>query len=251
VKIALFGHGAMGRLVAARAAEEGHEVGLVVASEYGERGVYDLRRSLEGHDVAVDFSASDAVPAHVEACALAGVPLVEGTTGWERSFDRVRELVRDLDGAVIYGANFSTGANVFYRLVEHAATVFAALDEYEPYVEEAHHARKKDAPSGTAIRLRELLEERTGRGVQIASTRAGHIPGRHRVGFDSPCDDVALTHTARSREGFAAGALLAARWIRGKRGLFAFSEAIDDILSERRLVCRETTIGYAGAPRRW
>jgi 4-hydroxy-tetrahydrodipicolinate reductase len=248
MKIALFGHGAMGRLVGARAVEDGHEVGLVVTSGYGECGVNDLRRALEGHDVAVDFSVAEAVLTHVEACALAEVPLVEGTTGWDHSFDKVRGLVRDLDGSVIYGANFSTGANVFFRLVERAADVFAALGEYDPFVEEAHHVRKKDAPSGTAIRLREILEHRLGRGVQITSTRAGHIPGTHRVGFDSSCDDITLTHTARSREGFAAGALLAARWIHGRRGLFAFSDAIDDILSERKIeTWPGTSIGYVGA----
>jgi 4-hydroxy-tetrahydrodipicolinate reductase len=131
----------------------------------------------------------------------------------------------------VYGANFSIGVAVFYRLVARAAELFAAVEGYEPFVEEAHHSRKRDAPSGTALELKELLAERLpGKNISVASTRAGHIPGTHRVGFDSAADQLTLAHAARTREGFASGALLAARWIRGRRGVFEFSEVMDEIL---------------------
>ena len=139
-------------------------------------------------------------------------------------------MVERADGALIYGANFSVGVNLFYRIVARAAELFRGFETYAPFVEEAHHSRKRDAPSGTALRLRDLLTEAYRTDVPVASTRAGHIPGTHRVGFDSAADTVTLTHTARSREGFAAGALVAAGWIQGKTGVFEFSETLDEIL---------------------
>jgi 4-hydroxy-tetrahydrodipicolinate reductase len=231
MRLALFGHGAMGRLVEARAREEGHEAGLIVTSREAARGPAELAELLRGHDAAVDFSAARAVPRNAEACALAGVPLVEGTTGWQEQAEAVRGAFAARGGALVYGANFSVGVAVFYRLVARAAELFAAVEGYEPFVEEAHHSRKRDAPSGTALRLKELLTERLpGASIPVASTRAGHIPGTHRVGFDSAADQLTLTHAARTREGFAAGALLAARWIQGRAGVFEFSEVMDEVL---------------------
>jgi 4-hydroxy-tetrahydrodipicolinate reductase len=142
--------------------------------------------------------------------------------------------VEEQGGALLYGANFSIGVNLFYRIVERAAELFQSVDVYDPFIEEAHHGRKRDAPSGTALRLRELLAAGAPeREIPVSSTRAGHIPGTHRVGFDSPADQILLTHTARTREGFASGALLAASWIKGRRGVFEFSEMLDQILEER------------------
>ena len=186
-------------------------------------------------DVAIDFSVPDAVLNNVSVCARAGVPLVEGTTAWNKHEREVRALVEENDGALIYGANFSVGVNLFYRIVQRAGELFKGVEEYAPFIEEAHHARKKDAPSGTAIRLREMLEAVLEHEVPVASTRAGFIPGTHRVGFDSVADQITLTHTARSREGFAAGALMAASWIVGRKGVFEFSEAFDEILKERMM----------------
>jgi 4-hydroxy-tetrahydrodipicolinate reductase len=156
--------------------------------------------------------------------------VVEGTTGWNDVETEARRLVAAHAGALVYGANFSVGVNLFYRIVARAAELFAATD-YAPFIEEAHHSRKRDAPSGTALKLRDLLAARIARDISVASTRAGHIPGTHRVGFDSAADQITLTHTARTREGFAAGALLAARWIEGRRGVYEFSEAIDSIVT--------------------
>ena len=138
-------------------------------------------------------------------------------------------------GAMVYGANFSIGVNLFYRITQQAAALFAAVEGYAPFIEEAHHNRKRDAPSGTALKLRELMSEHLGSDIPTASTRAGYIPGTHRVGFDSEADQILLTHTARSREGFASGALLAAHWIKGRTGVFEFGEVIDEIISNCRL----------------
>jgi 4-hydroxy-tetrahydrodipicolinate reductase len=231
MKLALFGHGAMGRLVEEQARADGHEIGLVITSRDSAREANDLADTLRGHDAAIDFSVSTAVMRNVEACAQAGVPLVEGTTGWGEQLDEARRTVESNAGALVFGANFSVGVNVFYHVVARAAELFAAVEAYEPFIEEAHHSRKRDAPSGTALKLKEILAARLGgQNISVASTRAGHIPGTHRVGFDSAADQVTLTHTARSRAGFAAGALLAARWIQGRRGVYEFSEVIDEIL---------------------
>ena len=133
---------------------------------------------------------------------------------------------------MIYGANFSIGVNIFYRVADLAAELFARFPEYEVFIEEQHHSRKKDAPSGTALKLREIVRRHTKSDFGITSTRAGNIPGTHRVGFDGPADQVLLEHTARSREGFVAGALTAAEWIVGKKGLYEFGEVIDEILKD-------------------
>jgi 4-hydroxy-tetrahydrodipicolinate reductase len=230
VRLALFGHGGMGRLVEARAREAGHEIGVIFTDRDAARGWEDLAGSLGGIDVAVDFSVAAAVPDHAHACARAGVPLVEGTTGWAARLAEVREVVERGRGAMVYGANFSIGVNLFYRIVRTAAEQLSRDPSYAPFLEEAHHARKKDAPSGTALKLRDIVAASYPREVPVASTRAGYIPGTHRVGFDGPADQISLTHVARSREGFAAGALLAARWIVGRRGCFEFTEVLDQIL---------------------
>jgi 4-hydroxy-tetrahydrodipicolinate reductase len=230
VKLAIIGNGSMGKLVRALAADGGHEVGRVITSVDAARGMDDLVGLLGGHDAAIDFSVADAALKNIEAAARAGVPLVEGTTGWNAQEAEARRLVEAHGGALVFGANFSVGVNLFYRIVARATELFAATD-YAPFIEEAHHSRKRDAPSGTALKLRDVMVAALARDIPVASTRAGHIPGTHRVGFDSAADQITLTHTARTREGFAAGALLAARWIKGKRGVYEFSEAIDSLVT--------------------
>jgi len=233
MKLALIGHGTMGQLVQNQAEVAGHQIGAVLTSrESGQNVVDELVASLKGHDAAIDFSVGNAVAKTVEACARAGVPLVEGTTGWKGDLDEVRRLVTEHDGALVYGANFSIGVNVFYKIATQAAKLMAQLEQYDAFLEEQHHSRKRDVPSGTALKLKELMAEHIKVDIPIASTRAGHIPGTHRVGFDSAADQITLTHTARSRAGFAAGALLAAGWIVGRKGVFEFSEVIDEILAE-------------------
>lgn len=225
----------MGQLVAALASARGHEVVVKFDIDDAERSTADLSNALTGCDVAIDFSVAAAVPKNAAACVLARVPLVVGATGWQSQLAAVRETVTSQEGALIYGANFSVGVQVFYRIVARAAELFRDLDSYDSFIEEAHHKRKRDAPSGTAIELQKIVAAALGRDVPVSSTRAGYIPGTHRVGFDSAADQITLIHTARSREGFAAGALLAAQWIVGRKGVYEFSQVFDEIISRSRL----------------
>ena len=231
MKIALIGNGAMGQLVAAEARAAGDEVGAVVTSAARKLNPNELKAEFLGHDVVIDFSVGEAVLRNIEACALAGVPLVEGTTGWKAHEEKAKQIVTEHSGALVYGANFSIGVNLFYRIVDRAAALFASVDGYAPFIEEAHHMRKRDAPSGTALQLRELLAKHLGPEIPTASTRAGYIPGTHRVGFDSEADQILLVHVARSRRGFASGALLAAHWIVGRTGVFEFADVIEDLVN--------------------
>jgi 4-hydroxy-tetrahydrodipicolinate reductase len=234
MKLVLIGYGAMGRLVGRLAVEQGHEITRTIDIDDAEQGTEELTSAVRGNDVAIDFSIANAVPKNAEACALAGVPLVVGTTGWLDKVDDVRNVVERHEGALVYGANFSIGVQVFYRIAAVAAELFKGLEAYEGYIEEAHHKRKRDAPSGTALQLGGLVAERLGREVPISSTRAGYIPGTHRLGFDSNADQIMIEHTARSREGFAAGALMAANWIIGRQGVYEFSEVFDEIVAAVR-----------------
>ncbi len=224
----------MGQLVARLAEGSGHEIAVRLTSKDASRSSAELSAAVKGLDVAIDFSVGSAVPANVLMCAIAGVPLVEGTTGWQSKVDVVRQTVKEHDGALIFGANFSVGVQVFYRLAARAAELFRDLQSYDAFIEEAHHKRKQDAPSGTALQLQTIVQSGLGQDLPIVSTRAGYIPGTHRLGFDSQADQILLSHEARSREGFATGALLAAEWIMGKRGVFEFSEVFDRILQERK-----------------
>lgn len=234
MKVALIGYGAMGQLVAKLASEQGHQVVLTLDIDDANRGVEDLATALRGCDVAIDFSVADTVPKNAEACARAGVPIVVGTTGWQSQVDDVQRIVTEHSGALIYGANFSVGVQVFYRIAARAAELFHDLESYDGFIEEAHHKRKRDAPSGTAVQLRNIIAGGLGRDVPVTSTRAGYIPGTHRLGFDSAADQITLTHTARSREGFAAGALVAASWIIGRKGMYEFSEVFEEIVRPQR-----------------
>jgi 4-hydroxy-tetrahydrodipicolinate reductase len=233
MKFALFGYGAMGQLVEAGARSRGDEIGVILSSK-DELPADQLAERLRGHDVAIDFSIGDAVIKNIEVCALAHVPLVEGTTGWKQHETTAKQLMTKHSGALVYGANFSIGVNLFYRITKYAAELFSAVDGYAPFIEEAHHNRKRDAPSGTALKLRDLMSEHLGPDIPTSSTRAGYIPGTHRVGFDSEADQILLTHTARSRQGFANGALLAAHWIVGRTGVFEFSDVIEEIIATKQ-----------------
>ena len=230
MKLAIIGYGAMGQLVAKLAAEQGHEISVTLNSRDAERSTEELAGLLRGCDVAIDFSVAAVVIRNVKACASAELPLVEGTTGWQSRLDEAKNVVSQNDGALIYGANFSVGVQVFYRIAASAAELFHSLESYDAFIEEAHHKRKRDAPSGTALQLGEIVALHVGREVPVSSTRAGYIPGTHRVGFDSAADQIILEHTARGREGFAAGALLAASWIMGRKGVYEFSEVFDEII---------------------
>lgn len=222
----------MGQLIESLAKKAGDEILVTIDETDGALSAEALAEKIKGADVVIDFSAAEAVRRNIEACCLAGIPVVEGTTGWNAELETIRQLVADKNGALVFGANFSVGVNIFYRVVSAASELFAQFPEYEPFIEERHHSRKKDAPSGTALKIKALVEEKVSRDFSVSSTRAGNIPGTHTVGFDGPADQVTLTHTARSREGFASGALVAAKWIIGKRGVYEFTEVMNEILGK-------------------
>lgn len=230
MKMALIGCGAMGKLVRTLAEGKGHEIVVLIDESDADVSAEDLATKLDGCDVAIDFTTAEAVARNVESCMKAGVPLVEGTTGWTAHRDVIENLVAEADGAFIFGANFSIGVNLFYRVTDFASELFAKFPQYETFIEEQHHSRKKDAPSGTALKLKEVVSRHIDKDFSVSATRAGNIPGTHRVGFDGPADQVLLEHTARSREGFAAGALIAAEWIVGKKGFYEFTDVIDEII---------------------
>jgi 4-hydroxy-tetrahydrodipicolinate reductase len=230
MKLALIGHGAMGKLVERLAKEKGHKITYIADASAADLSETELAEKLAGCDAVIDFSDISGVVRNIKACLAVGVPLVEGTTGWNESRDEIEKLVREQNGGMVHGANFSIGVNLFYRIVQKAALLFCDFPEYEIFIEEQHHSRKKDAPSGTALKLKYIVEELTNDVTSVASTRSGNIPGTHRVGFDGVADQVLLTHTARSRDGFALGAIMAAEWIAGKKGFYEFSEVIDEIV---------------------
>jgi len=233
MKIVLIGYGAMGRLVERLALEAGHEVTVAPSTDSAGRTFDTFVNALRGHDVAIDFSVADAVPLNVRACMDAGVALVEGTTGWKDQESEVRRIVEDAGGAMVHGANFSIGVNLFYRIAQYAAGLFVPIREYDAFITEAHHKRKRDAPSGTALVIKKLVEAELGTEVEVSSTRGGYIPGTHTVGFDSNADQITLSHVARSREGFAHGAVFAAEWIAGRKGYFEFAVAIEDLVQRK------------------
>ena len=231
-RLALVGYGRMGRLIEELAPAHGFEVVLRLRSADNPGGAGLTPEALAGVDVAVDFSAAGAVAANVERLAALGVPMVVGTTGWQADLPRVRQAVESAGGALVHGANFSLGVQVFTRLVETAGRLLAADPAYEAWAHEIHHSHKKDAPSGTLLHLLRTLEAAGyGRRVDVASSRAGAIPGTHLIGFDSEADTISLEHRARNRNGFAHGALRAAAWVLGKRGVFEFGEIWEETLA--------------------
>lgn len=189
--------------------------------------VNDDLRQAQGADVAIEFSTPQAALGNIEALAAMGMPLVVGTTGWLDQMDRVRAAVAKGGAGLVWGANFSIGVNVFLRAVHETARLLANEPGYGAWAWEIHHHTKKDSPSGTLLALvREMQAAGYQRPIDTGSNRAGAHPGTHEIGFDSSADTITLRHTARSREGFARGALKAARWIPGKKGVFEFKEIL-------------------------
>lgn len=222
----------MGKAVSELATAKGHEIVLEVDEQQAALGAEEVGVLLAGCDVAIDFTIADAVRRNVEACLHAGVPLVEGTTGWNSQKEEILSLVSSRNGSFLFGSNFSVGVNLFFRLADQASALISKFSEYEPFIEERHHSRKKDAPSGTALKIKEVMSPHFSGEIPVSSTRAGNIPGTHIAGFDGAADTIELVHTARSREGFAGGAVLGAEWLAGRKGCFEFSDVLDDILKK-------------------
>jgi 4-hydroxy-tetrahydrodipicolinate reductase len=228
--LAIVGCGKMGRLIEQLAPEYGFDVRAKFDGRGNPRGQALSHQTLRGVDVAVEFTSPDAAPDNIRRLAAMGVNSVTGTTGWFGDLPSVREAVTKSGTGLVWAANFSVGVNLFLQAVAHTAALFAKHAEYEAWGWEIHHSAKKDAPSGT---LKKLAEEMRAHGfsrpVSLASNRAGAHPGTHEIGFDSPGDTITLRHAARSRDGFARGALRAARWISGKQGVFEFREILSEL----------------------
>jgi len=231
VRIALLGYGKMGKLVEAIALREGWEVDPKLDISENPEGSGITPASMTGVDVAVEFSQPDAVVRNIEAAAKAGVHVVVGTTGWADQRSKVERIVLDSGIGLVYGANFSLGMNLFFEIVSYSARLVGMLPQYDPYLFEEHHRAKKDAPSGTALNLRDVMRPHLANpNLTIACIRAGSIPGTHVIGFDSEADTIILEHRARSRQGFAEGAVLAARWIAGRKGFYDFRQVFREIV---------------------
>ncbi len=227
MNIAIVGYGKMGRMIERVAESRGHRIVARFDIDNNPGGTGLTAESLAGVEAAIEFSTPETALENISRLVALGVPVVVGTTGWYDQLDAVRRQVEAAGSALVYGANFSIGVNLFYRIVREAAALFAPHENYSPYLLEAHHQFKKDAPSGTALVIAQQIRESYGdRTPAAASIRAGHIPGTHEVGFDSEADTITLTHTARNREGFAAGAVLAAERLRRRKGFYEFSELL-------------------------
>ena len=227
MRIVIVGNGRMGRAVAALAQERGHEVLARIGAGENAGGAALTPERLGGAEVAIEFTRPDAAAINIARLVEAGVPVVCGTTGWTAELPRITELVRRQGGALLHAANFSIGVQLFLRAARQLAGALAGRREFDAFILEEHHAAKRDAPSGTALVLQERLRETDApREFPITSIRAGATPGTHLVAYDGPYERIVLSHEARNRVGFAAGALAAAEWLPGRPGV----HTVEDML---------------------
>jgi 4-hydroxy-tetrahydrodipicolinate reductase len=241
IKIALIGYGKMGKEIDRIASERNFHVVSRIDSE-ATWNDDQIRKS----DVIIHFAYADSVLTHVKRCASLRKNVVVGTTGWQRDLENVKSAVQEAKTGLVYASNFSVGVQMFFRLVRETARLMNKFEEYDVAVHEAHHKDKADSPSGTALTTARILLEGVGRKktilagspdgtikpeqLQVTSTRAGTIVGAHTVTFDSAADTIELKHAAKTRSGFALGALLAAEWIAGKKGVFTMEDVLADIV---------------------
>jgi 4-hydroxy-tetrahydrodipicolinate reductase len=221
IPLAIIGMGRMGRAVAELAPGRGF---VVVARLDHSRPV--SRETLAGAAIAIDFTTPGAATANILACVAAGCPVVVGTTGWYGDLPKVRADLERAKGALLYAPNFSVGVAIFDRVVAEAARLLGGSGTFEGHLVETHHSAKKDAPSGTAAALARTAESASGRPMPITSVRVGSVPGTHELVFDAPFEQVRLVHEARDRRVFAEGALVAARWLVGRRGVFTMQDVL-------------------------
>jgi 4-hydroxy-tetrahydrodipicolinate reductase len=226
MKLALIGYGKMGRAVERLAREKNHLIVHKMDIQENPMAGGFSGEWVEQADVIIDFSTATAVPANIRNAVEAGVPIVEGTTGWMSELEEVRRQVEEAGGACLHSSNFSIGVQMLFHLARQAGKLVSRFAEYHPYILESHHVQKLDAPSGTAQTLEKILKESYSQGVPVASVRAGFFPGTHVVGFDSVVDTITLEHTARSRDGFAQGALFAAHWIQNRKGFYSLEQVM-------------------------
>ena len=222
MKLGIVGYGKMGRMVEALAGASGFEVCAIADPAVG-----PIDERFEAADVVIEFTEPGVALQNLAALAALGKPVVMGTTGWFEQLAEAQAIAKNAQIGFVYGANFSIGVALFRQIVAQAADRFQSFPEYQPFAFERHHAMKKDAPSGTLNMLVETMHQAGfDRPIEVSSSRAGFVPGTHEIGFDSLADTITLSHVARSREGFARGALHAAKWVIGKRGFFEFSDTL-------------------------
>lgn len=230
MKIALLGYGKMGKVIEKIALDRGHEIVL-------KKGRNDNYDGLKNADVAIDFSIPTSAVANILACFERNIPVISGTTGWLEDYENIIALCESKNGSFIYGSNFSLGVNVFFELNEYLAKMMANLKQYNVSMEEIHHTQKLDAPSGTAISLANgiiknahytnwTLDNATSSEIHIEAKRIENIPGTHSIFYDSDVDQIEIKHTAHTREGFALGAVVAAEWLLGKKGVFTMKDVL-------------------------
>lgn len=247
MNIAISGYGRMGKLIRKIAKQRGHTICAVIDPVSEEASFKELsNESLSEADVVIDFSVPSSAVENIKKAAKAGVSMVMGTTGWYGDMEEVRGIVEDSGIGFIWSGNFSTGVNLFFSIIRNAASIINYFDSYDPLVHEYHHKNKADSPSGTAAMIGEILLEEIDRKerivteslkrkieadeIHISSTRGGSIPGTHSVTFDSEVDTIELKHTARGREGFAAGAVAAAAWIKHRSGFYGIENMMKEII---------------------
>ncbi len=230
MKIALFGYGKMGKMIAQIAEKRGHTIVAKI-------DVDTTEIDFSAMDVAIDFSMPNAAYKNISSCIENNVPVISGTTGWLDDYEKAVALCEEKNGAFIYASNFSLGVNVFFELNAYLARMMKSLNEYEVSMEEIHHTQKLDAPSGTAITLAEgiiansnykdwKLDQAPKDEIPITSKRIGTVPGTHTVAYDSAVDSITIKHTAHNREGFALGAVIASEWIANKKGVFTMKDVL-------------------------
>jgi 4-hydroxy-tetrahydrodipicolinate reductase len=231
MKLALLGYGKMGKTIDKLASENGHTI-VYTKSENVENGDINIA------DVAIEFSTPEAAVKNISRCFEKGIPVVCGTTGWLEHYPDIIKLCEACNAGFIYASNFSVGVNLFFDLNEHLAKLMRKWNTYVPEIEEIHHTQKKDAPSGTAITIAEgiiknleqlkswKLNEKDNDSVRITAIREGDVKGTHSVDYVSEIDTISIKHEAHSRDGFALGAILAAEWLSGKKGVFTMKDVL-------------------------
>ena len=233
MNIAIIGYGKMGHIIEKIALGRGIDVNAKIdpiAKDVTHKEIN--KKSLDEVDVCIEFTAPDAAVDNIRKIAALKKNIVVGTTGWYGKLDEVKEIVKKNNIGLIYSPNFSIGVNVFFRLINNISRMMNNLDEYNVSVTEIHHVHKKDAPSGTAKKIGEIIKENINRveDIDIKSIREGEIPGTHIVNFESNADIIKLEHEAKGREGFALGAIMAAEWIKGKKGFFTIEDMMKEII---------------------
>ncbi len=230
INLAIVGYGKMGRLIEQLAPEYRCNVKLRLDIDNNARFEGMTPENFRGIDAAIEFSTPTTALENIERIARLGVNAVVGTTGWFDQMERARQAVKQARSGLVWSANFSVGANVFSQIVAEAGRLMAQQPEYGAWAWEIHHATKKDPLSGTLLALVEQMKKGGyTKSINVGSSRAGAHPGTHEIGFDSAADTITIRHTARNREGFARGALRAARWVTGKKGFFDFREIVNQL----------------------